>query len=86
MREVFLVLTGRPDVLPLLAHDDGGAGVLAHRQDTTGGDVGVLEQIKGDEPIIGAGLGVIENAGELLEVRGAQQVGDVLDALVGEQS
>jgi hypothetical protein len=35
--------------LALLAHDDRGAGVLAHRQHAAGGDVGVLQQIEGDE-------------------------------------
>ena len=33
VREMLLVLTGRPDVLALLGADDCGAGVLAHRQD-----------------------------------------------------
>ena len=34
-----------PDLLPLLAHHNGGAGVLAHRQHAAGGDVGVLQQV-----------------------------------------
>ena len=84
--DVLLVLTGGPDVLTALAHDDRGAGVLAHRQDAPGGDVGVLQQIESDEAIVGAGFGVIEDGGELCQVIGAKEVRDVVERLVGEQS
>ena len=72
------------DALALLAHHDGGAGVLAHRQDAAGGDVGVLQQVEGDEPVVGAGLGVVEDVAQLLQVAGAQVVRDVVHALVRE--
>ena len=83
---MLLVLTGGPDVLTALAHDDRGAGVLAHRQDPAGGDVGVLQQIESDETIVGAGFGVIEDGGQLCQVIGAKQVRDVVERLVGQQS
>ena len=85
VREVLLVLTCRPDVLTLLAHDDRRAGVLAHRQHATRSHVGVLEQIKGDKAIVRTGLGIVEDASELFEVCGPQQVGNIFDALVSEQ-
>ena len=85
VRKVLLVLTGRPDVLPLLADDDRRAGVLAHRQHATRSHVGVLEQIKGDKAIVRTGLGIVEDASELFEVCGPQQVGNIFDALVSEQ-
>ena len=37
----FVVEAGE-HVLPLLTHDDGGAGILAHGQDTAGREIGVL--------------------------------------------
>ena len=82
---MLLVLTGGPDVLTALAHDDRGAGVLAHRQDPASGDVGVLQQIESDEAVVGAGFGVIEYRGKLSQVIGAKQVRDVVERLVGEQ-
>ena len=66
------------DVLALLAHDDRGAGVLAHRQHAAGGDVGVLQQVERDEAVVRGGLRVVEDLGELGEVAGAQQVRDVV--------
>ncbi len=79
--EVLLVAAVGEDVAPALAHDDRRAGVLAHRQDHPGGDVGVLEQVHRHEAVVAAGLGVVEDRAQLGEVRGAQVVGDVLDGL-----
>ena len=56
----------------MLGADDGGAGVLAHRQHAAGADVGVLQQVGGHVPVVGAGLGVIDDATQLGQVRGAQ--------------
>ena len=70
----------------LLAHDDGGAGVLAHRQHAAGGDVGVLQEIVGDELVVGGGLGVVEDRAQLLEVRRAQQMIDVGEGGLGERA
>ena len=72
-----LVLAVGPDQPALLAHDDRGAGVLAHRQHAAGGDVGVLEEIKGDEAVIIGGLGVVEDGAQLLEMPWPQQMIDV---------
>jgi hypothetical protein len=43
--------------LTLLGLDDGGAGVLAHRQYAAGGDGSVLEQVEGDETVVGGRSG-----------------------------
>ena len=72
-----LVLAVGPDQPALLAHDDRGAGVLAHGQHAAGGDVGVLEEIEGDELVVVGGLGVVEDGAELLEMARPQQVVDV---------
>ena len=69
----------------LLAHDDGGAGVLAHRQHAGSRDVGVLEQVQGHELVVVAGLGVVENAAQLREVRRTQVVGDVVHRSLREE-
>ncbi len=62
-----------------LAHDDRGAGVLAHRQHAAGSDVGVLQEIEGDELVVVAGFLVIEDAAQLLEMTGPQIMIDVAE-------
>ena len=79
-----LVPAGRQHVLAPLAHDDRGAGVLAHGQHARGGDVGVLEQVEGDEPVVVGGLGVVDDPTQLGEVGWAQVVRDVVHGLVRE--
>ena len=49
------------DPLPLLAHDDGGAGVLAARQDEAGRRHGVLQEARGDESVVAARFVVFED-------------------------
>ena len=66
-----------PDKPALLAHDDRGAGVLAHRQDAAGGDIGVLEKIVGDELVVVRRLRVLDDGLEARQVRGAKQMVDV---------
>ena len=56
----FVVAVG-PDEPALLAHDDRGAGVLAHRQHAAGRDIGVLQKIIGDELVVRGRLGVVED-------------------------
>ncbi len=73
-------------MLATLAHDDGRPGVLAHRQDAAGRDVGVLEQVEGDEPIVGARLGVGQDVRQLLQMPGSEQVLDRCDGLEGQDS
>ena len=71
-------------VLALLRLHDCSARVLAHRQHATGCDVCVLEQIERNEAVVAAGLWVVEDAGQLLEMGGSQQMGDVFHRLLGE--
>ncbi len=85
LRDGSLVGALGEDVLAALAHDDRRAGVLAHREDATGGDVDVLEQVVGDELVVVARLGVLEDRPELGEVGGAEEVGDVVHRRLGEQ-
>ena len=82
----FLVAPGRQHVLTALAHDDRCPGVLAHGQDAARGDVRVLEQVERDELVVVARLRVIEDVRQLLEVRRAQVVRDVVHGGVGEQA
>ncbi len=67
--------------LGLLAHHDRGARVLAHRQHPARRDRGVLEQVEGDEPVVGRRLGVVVDAPELGKVGRPQVVGDVAHRL-----
>ena len=46
-----------------------------------GGDVGVLQQVHGDEAVVVRGLWVVEDPGQLFQVPGPQQVRDVLEGL-----
>ena len=60
-RYVLLVAAvGRPHVLALLGHANGRASVLAAGQHHVGRDVGVLEQLKGHEAIVGRRLRIFE--------------------------
>ena len=79
-----LVTAPGEDELALLALDDGGAGVLAHREDAAGRDAGVLQQVERHEAVVGRGLGVVEDLPELLEVPGSQVVGDLVHGQGGE--
>ena len=72
-----LVAAVGPDQPALLAHDDRGAGVLAHRQHAAGGDVGVLEKIVGDELVVVRRLRVLDDVFEAGKMRRAQQMIDV---------
>ncbi|MEI2808818.1 MAG: hypothetical protein V9F00_00975 [Nocardioides sp.] len=69
LRDRLAVVGAGEHALGLLAHHDRGAGVLAHRQHAAGGDVDVLEQVEGDEAVVAAGLGVVDDLAQLL--RGA---------------
>ena len=67
------------DHAALLAHDDRRAGVLAHRQNAAGGDVGVFQKVIGDEAVIAGRFRVVENLAQLLEMRRPQQMIDVVE-------
>lgn len=81
-----LVMALGEDVLPALAHDDRRARVLAHRQDPARGDVRVLQQVEGDELVVVARLGVLEDLPQLSEVARAEVVRDVVHRGLGEQA
>ena len=69
---------------PALAHDNRRASVLAHGQHAAGGDIGVLQEVVGDELVVVGGLGVVEYLAELFQVRGPQQVIDVFEGGLGQ--
>ena len=73
-----LVAAAGEHELALLALDDGGAGVLAHGQHAARRDAGVLEEVEGDEAVVGRRLGILEDAAELTEVAGPEIVGDLV--------
>ena len=80
------VLGAGEHALGLLAHHDRGAGVLAHRQHAAGRDVDVLEEVEGDEAVVGARLRVVDDRPQLPQVRRPQVVGDVVHRLGRQQS
>ncbi len=59
---------------PFLPMHDRGAGVLAHRQHLAGGDVGILEEIEGDEAVVGGRLGIVEDGAKLAQMGGTQEM------------
>ena len=85
VRERGLVGAVRPDSSALLAHDDRRARVLTHGQDAAGRDVGVLEQVEGDETVVVGGVRIVEDRGELTQVAGTEQVVDVHERLLGKE-
>ena len=85
-RERRFVAARGVDEPPLLRHHDRGAGVLAHRQHPARGDVGVLEQVIGDELVVRRRLGVVEDFLELGEMAGPEQVVDVDERLFGDEA
>jgi hypothetical protein len=54
-----------------------GAGVLAHRQHAAGGDVGVLQEVEGDELVVVGGFLVFEDVAQLLQMPRPQIMVDV---------
>jgi hypothetical protein len=79
------VATVGEHVAAALAHDDGGAGVLAHREHAARGDVGVAQQVGRDEAVVGRRLRIVEDAPQLGQVRRSQVVGDVVHGRLREQ-
>ena len=78
-RERRLIVAVGEHARALLAHDNGGAGVLTHRQHAACRDVGVLQEIEGDELVVVAGLGIVEDAAQLLQVPRAEIMVDVAE-------
>ncbi len=81
-----LVVTLGDDARALLAHDDRRAGVLAHRQHAAGGDVGVLQEVEGDELVVVGGFLVVEDVAQLLQMPRPQVVVDVDERGLGERA
>ena len=85
-REGGLVLAAfRPDPLALLGEDDRGARVLAHRQHAARRDVRVLQHVERHELVVRGGFRVVEDRAQLLQVRGPQQMRDVVESLGRDQ-
>ena len=84
-REKLGVVRVGPDLLALFAKDGAGAGVLAHRQNSAGGDLGVLEQRMGDVSVVVGRFRVLENRGDLLEVLSPQEKIGVVKGLAREE-
>ena len=81
-----LVVALRPNEPALLAHDDRGAGVLAHRQHAAGRDIGVLEKIESDELVVVRGFRILDDGLERSQMRGAQQMIDVGERGFGQRA
>ena len=64
-RERLFVIPHHPDVLPLLANDDRGSGVLARRKNHARGNIRVLHEFERDEAVVVRGFGILENLGKL---------------------
>ena len=73
-----LLVAFHPDPLTLLSENDGGASVLTHRQHTARGNICILQQVERHEAIVGAGFGIIQNVGQLPEMGGTQEVGNLV--------
>ena len=85
LRDRRLVVAFGPHKPALLGVDDGGAGVLTHRQHAARRDVGVLQQVVSDEAIVGGRLGVVDDFRQLREMAGAQEMVDVDHRLFRKQ-
>ena len=59
--------------MAFLGEDRARAGILAHRENSARGDLGVLQQRVGDVAVVIGRLRVLENSGDLLEVLGAEK-------------
>ena len=78
------VVGAGPDLLALMANTDGGTGVLAEREDSLGGHAGILQKREGDELVVIARFGVLENLGHLLGVGRAEPETHFLECRLGE--
>ena len=84
-RDVLGVVAVGEDVLALLAHDDGGAGVLAHGQHAGGGDDGVLSRSRATKRSLSLASGSSRILRELGEVGRPEVVGDIVNRGLGQQ-
>ena len=82
--EPFGIIGSGPDLLAFFSEDGGRAGVLAHRENTARGDLGVFEEGEGDVAVVGAGGGVVLDGGDLLDVFRAEEKRRVVKGVLGE--
>ena len=80
------VVTVGDDAKTLFAHDDRGAGVLAHRQHAAGGNVGVLKEVERDELVVIAGFRVVKDVAQLLQMARTQVMIDVAEGGLRQSS
>jgi len=71
-----------PDILAALALHDCRPGILAPGKDPPRCHICVFKELQRDEPVVRRCLWVGENVGQLLEVPGAEEVGDDDDVLI----
>ena len=76
------VVGAGPDLLAFFGDHRGGAGVLAEGENAFGRDLGVLQERGGDVAVVGRGLGVVEDGGNLCEVLRAKEEGRVAHRLL----
>lgn len=85
LREFFGIIAAGPDLLAFFAHDGGGAGVLAERQNAVGGDLGIAQHHQRDHAVIFRGRRVIKDRGNLRKVRGPKREIDRAECLICQQ-
>ena len=83
--ESLLVLEVSPDMLSLLAVDDGRTGVLAERKDTLHGSLGVAQELQGDVLVVVGSLGIVKYLCYLLVVGAAKHELAVMERLLGDK-
>ena len=65
--------------------DDGRSRILAEREDTLDGSLGVPKELQGDVFVVLGGFGVLEDLSHLLVVRAAEHEFAVMEGLLGHQ-
>ena len=82
--ERFIIATPGPYAATFFRHDDGSAGILAHGQNTACRNIGVLQEIEGNEAVVFGGFGVFQNGTQLGQVSWPQQMVDVTKGRFGQ--
>ncbi len=85
LRQRGFIAAAGPDALAFFAHDDGGAGVLAGRQNAFGGNLRVAQELQRDIFVVFAGFRVAQNIRHLLLMRRAQHKRGVVEGVAGQQ-
>ena len=82
--EAFLIASASVYILSLVAVDNGCTGILAERELTLGGHLGVAQHGKRYELVVFTGLGIVEDFGHHLVVLPAEHESIVVCSLSGE--